>query len=422
MRSPLLIACVMVWQPMFVAIAQESEWEVFDFTDAVTQGVMDMQNRAWFGTTTGGLLVYDGFTWKRTTCFLGPVSALATSPDGYVWCAAAHDGIGGGVARFHTTHGTALGQREDMLRNRYVYSMVTDARGSIWYADADPKGIGRHDVKTWDGKEWRAAPPADSLSFGQLASRAQGGIWGAFWSPSGYFIMHNDGLQWYMTTQLPERLGVLHLLDIDDALWIGAAEGLFEIDRGGVVHWHAVPSGASVTAMALREAGGLWVGSEDGLFIFEQGAWQRIDLTTAGLPNEHIRMVLAEPSGALWVTAWGDGNDQGRLARYVPVRASASSNDGREAAVAQNNRLHTYPNPTSQAVQISFTASHSSRYTLQIHDVAGRRLHQYQKRLYSGQVWNAAWRPGSSVSAGIYLLVVSDDQRVVARRSVSVVR
>ncbi|MEM6647812.1 MAG: T9SS type A sorting domain-containing protein [Bacteroidota bacterium] len=176
-----------------------------------------------------------------------------------------------------------------------------------------------------------------------------------------------------------------------------------------------------MTALALREARDVWVGTQDGLFLFEQGAWRRIDLIAAGLPGEHVTMLLPELNGALWVAARDEENQQSGLARYTPAPASTSSSEEPEA-VDYDATLDAYPNPTSQGVQIGFTATHGSQYTLQIHDVTGRRLGQYQRRLAPGQPWNVTWQPDSNLSAGIYVLVLSDEQRVVARRSVSVLR
>jgi signal transduction histidine kinase/ligand-binding sensor domain-containing protein len=265
---------------------------------------------------------------------LPEVSALARTPDGFLWL-----GTKGGLVRFDG----ASFRRESVpgleaTAQRWIYDLGVDGRGTLWAGTKAAEGLLAHRDGRWhapvhgpalghvrvlratpDGSLWvgserglfalhgeRLEPLVSAEALGgyveALAPAVDGGLW----------VGSNAGVFHYRPDQTPrarplEATGaapthVLSLLEDDDGLWIGTAAGLHH-RRGGSVTAVPVTAGlptARVYALARDRRGTLWVGTRAGLYRrqgdrFEPGALDRTGATGT------IWELREDEEGTLWV-------------------------------------------------------------------------------------------------------------------------
>lgn len=100
--------------------------------------------------------------------------------------------------------------------------------------------------------------------------------------------------------------------DRDDALWIGAEDGLMRFKDAALTRFTTANglAGNDVKVIIDAQAGGLWIGTYGGLSRYHDGeltSWTEEN----GLPSRTIRALHEDVDGALWI-----GSYDGGLARF----------------------------------------------------------------------------------------------------------
>ena len=310
--------------------------------DAVRSLYADRDGGLWVGTR-GGLnrIVGDevrahAIEGKRAG---SEVWAITRAADRALWIGT-YDGLFRlGDAGF-TRYGTADGLSSSRVRNLHA-----DAEGNLWVAT--DRGLDLHQ----DGRflTYSLGDDASDDRIAAITRDREGNLWvgtverGLARLRKGLFVCHtvNDGLAGHAVgTVIEDRKG---------ALWVGTTRGLNRLGpAGGRARTIADVPGVPVVSLAEEPGGHLVVGTEVGLFrsrlpmdcrgpgCDESFARVRYD----ALPDPHVRVLLPDRSGAVWIGTNLDGllrYEDGRFDRYTvgdglahgAVRALAQDARGR---------------------------------------------------------------------------------------------
>jgi ligand-binding sensor domain-containing protein len=192
-----------------------------------------------------------------------------------------------------------------------VLHSAVDHRGYVWFASEQA-------IHIWDGVMIRSYGPSTGLpgsSFRALFEKN-----GEMWIGTDRGLLHYERFQWY--NPLPGlQINAINS-DKAEGLLLGTDQGLIRFVNGQSFQWiinlgNEVVISPKVTSIAWDLVGHLWVGTDgDGLFHFDGERWERFD-TARGMPTNHIRKILTDRTGAVWILS-ATGKGGGALVRYMP--------------------------------------------------------------------------------------------------------
>jgi ligand-binding sensor domain-containing protein/signal transduction histidine kinase len=263
-----------------------------DFVRALVQ---DGSGAIWAGTDNG-LLRLDGERFVRMDAVPGipalAVHAIFADNDGSLW-------VGGSrLMRFHGDQAREYTLRGEASQNR-VKSILRTRDGTVWVGTVS--GLNRM-LKGRDSFE-RVAGIAGTVRV--LRQTSDGVLWigtigqGAF--------TYRDGRLTQMTApdQLPSNT-VLNFYEDDEMnLWLGTQAGMLRLARTPLLVTPLPQANDSDFGTIYQDRdGSFWIGSTR-LFRMRNGVVKAEILH--GLEGVHVRNVLRDRSGALWVGTDGDG-------------------------------------------------------------------------------------------------------------------
>jgi hypothetical protein len=126
-----------------------------------------------------------------------------------------------------------------------------------------------------------------------------------------------------------------------------------------------------------------------------------VPATVLGLAAAGDRLHLAASGLGLWILP-------GQEDPSVPV---LDPGDDGEPAVPRATVLRAYPNPFNPAVTLSFTLTRPEPVTLDVYDLAGRRVARLRHGPHAAGPHTVAWRP-TDLSSGTYLVRLVTPDRV----------
>ena len=313
--------------------------------------LQDRQGFMWIGTHSGGLYRYNGYqALKFTHDPHNPrslpndrVAALFEDRQGRVWA-----GTQGGLARFDPETGdfTSLTLAPGRSSQRIVKSIIGDGRNGMW-------------VATWGGLQhvdsasgavtFYVHDKADPASIGSndlnaLALDPDGGLWASTW-PGGLDYLAPGSRQFvHYRIDAPEapdeKLNIVRSLYFgpDRMLWIGTETGVVKWNTS--LPWsarkHIESPPVRVTALYGDSHGAVWAGTlAAGLLRWDQGSEKAVRYVHRAndphsLQSDHIRAVMQDRGGMLWVASFTDGlslvnlNSQG-FERFIPFDAATDN-------------------------------------------------------------------------------------------------
>ena len=197
----------------------------------------------------------------------------------------------------------------DGLPRDRVYKIVPDPRGFLWFCTYD--GLSR-----FDGYEFVNYSVAQGLPhrvvYDLLITR-NGDYWVATSAGVARFNPLASGSESKFKTYLPpgrpDAESITDLYEDKSAtIWVGTGNGLHTLRPNGgdwQLEYVSLGEDASepldVTTIVEDAPGVLWIGAEQGLFRrFSDGKVERFS-TKDGLPHQHVRDILRDPDGTVWV-------------------------------------------------------------------------------------------------------------------------
>jgi ligand-binding sensor domain-containing protein len=227
------------------------------------------------------------------------VQAIAQTPDGYVWLATQE-----GLARFDGVRFTVFDRRSTAAMTANDVETVFASRdGSLWV------GVYGGTLLRYQNGAFRSYSKQEGLSSDTISAVVED-IRGDLWIGTD-----GDGIYGFrdgVFTRYTEKDGLVDdsihslLADGEGNVWIGTPNGLGRV-RDGHLERFALPRRertASVSALAVDGSNRLWVGTDgNGLYNLEDG---RLVHVVVPLRDEHVRGLLADRQGSLWI-----GTDRG---------------------------------------------------------------------------------------------------------------
>ena len=286
----------------------------------------------WLGTEFG-LLRFDGVRavpWQPPAGRQLPsnyIRDLLVGRDGTLWIS--------------TTKGLASWKAGELtnypgLAGQFLGALVQDRRGTIWAAAIGPGrvcairagkaecegagGLGQgvialyedHNGNLWVSAAnglWRWAPgpprqytfPRGVLEANSLIEDDSGVLLVA--TNSGLKQFAGGRIQSYPLPGIPGDIRPIEFFrSTDGSLWIGTAQGLLRMRRGGIEKFSASDglSGDHISGIFEDHEGNLWVTTYDGLDRFRELAVPRVS-RDQGLLNSAIFSVQATADGSVWI-------------------------------------------------------------------------------------------------------------------------
>jgi diguanylate cyclase (GGDEF)-like protein len=313
--------------------------------------LQDRQGFVWIGTYSGGLYRYNGYQAvkymhdprNRRSLPNDRVSALFEDKQGRVWA-----GTQDGMARFNPETGdfTPLALPAGPSSQRIVKAIVGDGGDGMWVATWG----GLQHVDSASGAVIRYAH--DQRDPGSLASNdlnalaldPDGGLWASTW-PGGLDYLAPGARQFVHhrvdSAEAPDdKLNIVRSLYYgpDRTLWIGTETGVVTWDTAQP--WAARKRIASppirINALYGDRDGAVWAGTlAAGLLRWDKGSARAVHYVHRAndphsLQSDHIRAVMQDRGGMLWVASFTDGislvnlNSQG-FERFVPFDAATDN-------------------------------------------------------------------------------------------------
>jgi PAS domain S-box-containing protein len=255
------------------------------------------------------------------------VTALAQTPDGYLWV-----GTLGGLARFDGVRFVTYGLPEG-LKGLSIRTLLEDGQGGLWIGTL---GGG---LSHWQNGVISTLTTADGLAHNDVRALAPAEA-GALWVGTGRGLQHfgPDGFK-----QVGEAEGVRGPVialspSPTEGLWISVwTVGLFRLQNGRCESVEAAPKSRNLFpwSFLLDTQGALWIGMGNGVVMRRQeGKWTEFNRTN-GLPFSYVGWLAQGPSGEIWAGSHAAGPYVFRGGRFhaVPgtdaaVRAIYVSRDG----------------------------------------------------------------------------------------------
>jgi ligand-binding sensor domain-containing protein/signal transduction histidine kinase len=268
------------------------------------------------------------------------VTAIAATPDGYVWLGSAEnlvrfDGVrfkvfslrtvgGGIVTDLHVDRhaglwvatskglvkwrgdGGALYTTREGLLDDYVSCLAEDRQGDLWVGTS--AGLNRLEDGRMTAYTTRDGLPHNRIQ--EVLAARDGSLWIA--TNGGLAHLTNKVFRTYTTSDGLSKGVVLELHeDRSGSVWIGTFDGVSRLQDGRIVTYGAgdgLPS-SPVAAFAEDAAGSLWIGTYGGgIARLRDGRFETF-AQRDGLSNDFIRHLHLDPQGNLWI------GSQGGLAR-----------------------------------------------------------------------------------------------------------
>jgi ligand-binding sensor domain-containing protein/signal transduction histidine kinase len=226
------------------------------------------------------------------------------------------------------------------LLDSYINAVYEDTGGQMWVGSKG--GLDRYDPATQSFVH-QLSKKGNSLSVTQIVGDGKRGLW----------LSTSEGLQHFDTVsgQLqtlrhaesdPDSIGDDHVgalaLDRSGNLWIGTASGLEMLAAGGTKFRHLAPGqgGApsnNIQTLSIGKDGVLWAGTRDGLqaWRLNGAAAERIALPAAdALSGLHVRALMHDSEGTLWVGTFSDGLKRRDAAsgRFYSYRYNSANRHG----------------------------------------------------------------------------------------------
>jgi ligand-binding sensor domain-containing protein/two-component sensor histidine kinase len=197
----------------------------------------------------------------------------------------------------------------DGLARDRIFKIVPDPRGFLWFCTYD--GLSRFDG--YDFVNYSVAQGLPHRVVFDLLITRNGDYWVATSAGVARFnplaSVSESKFKTYVPTGRPDAEVITNLYeDSSGTIWVGTGNGFHKlVQNGGDWRVEYVNLGENtgeqldITAIVEASAGVLWIGAEQGLFRrFSDGKAERFS-TKDGLPHQHVRDILRDPDGTVWV-------------------------------------------------------------------------------------------------------------------------
>ena len=426
------------WQRYRITNTSQIDYFVEDLS-------LDGEGNAWFtgnaGAGVGGFQKFDGTGWtgfNPYTYGLGyPFPYQADNTQAICWRPSNGDVVFNPTFNgIHAWNGTDFFPLEDLLTTSGGFA--EDSQGRLWSLE-EYGGLRYYDETTMQWINIQLSGWGNSI-------RKDPVLPGTIWASAEFEIKRTDGINTFSRTleDFPGSASVFTGLavELDGVVWVGTwsqfittGSTLIRLDpnTGQYQTWAYDEGwpfpGEHVRPMAVTPDGLLWLqydseypsndaglcwfdGENVGTFPAPPGGVPQY----GGLPNSSIKDLEVKETDngyELWMSCLGRG-----IAVLTvitdPVGVTAQSPDSMELTIK------SYPNPTSDRVNIAFDNSTSGFVQLSVYDSQGRKIsdlisQKMNKGLHSVQ-WDLTGQEGIRIKPGVYFARLSNTSQTVASK------
>lgn len=227
------------------------------------------------------------------------VSALAQTPDGYLWL-----GTSEGLVRFDGYQFVTYTRENGVLPSSSILALYVGKLGTLWIGTNE----GLASYRDGKFKTYTSAEELADQAVTSLTEDAEGTLWTVSIGPTlptlSYFKdgkAHSVSLRDLPSLTSPREVYV----DPNKDLWVAGIGGV--VIRHGASFRSVIPAaelrGVAITEM-IKTHDSLWLGTEQALIQLKDGKVHRYT-TQDGLPSNIVRAMLEDHDGNLWVGTFG---------------------------------------------------------------------------------------------------------------------
>ncbi len=267
------------------------------------------------GTTDGGVLLYDGATWRqldvdRSVLSTNRVQAVLVDKDGQIWA-----GTDAGLFRFNR-NGEGAEFRRATTSNGIGADNVTSLAGgqlanALWMAHK------RQGASRFDGQDWyrfrsdNTSLPSSDVRRVRVIAGPEGGL--SFATAKGAALYNEIAKTWFFYSKdnsgIPSNNVTAVEVDLDGALWFGTADAGVSRTRNPLA-WDHFDSGEGLGSNSVRDIlvasdGTVWVATAGGVSWFENNVFSTANVANSGLPSNSVRALAEDSRGHIWVATDG---------------------------------------------------------------------------------------------------------------------
>jgi ligand-binding sensor domain-containing protein/signal transduction histidine kinase len=246
---------------------------------------------------------YAHTSWKIREGFTkGTISAIAQTPDGYLWL-----GTEFGLLRFDGVRAVTFQPPADQrLPASQIAGLLVARDGTLWIGTA--KGLA-----SWKGGNLTCYPELAGQVVFRLLEDSDGTMWaGSIGLPTGRLCaIQNGSVRCYGQdgTLGPGVVGLYE--DGKGNLWVGVVDGLWRW-KPGTSNFYSMPGNEdAIRAFAEADDGALLVNTRRGVQRFVDGKVERYSFPGAAQLNRdkplQAQGFLRDRDGSLWVAGYGRG-------------------------------------------------------------------------------------------------------------------
>ncbi|HSU54755.1 MAG TPA: two-component regulator propeller domain-containing protein, partial [Candidatus Dormibacteraeota bacterium] len=265
--------------------------------------------RLWIGASGRGVFSFEGANFQQVMLSEGrwpnDVRTIYEDHEGSLWL-----GVPGAGLTQLTPQSFVLLKANQGLPAGAATSVALEPGGRILVA-MEAGGIYASMGERFErvSEEFRSLNQAIPAS---LCASADGVVWAGTFG-AGLFQMKGNRSALYTTANGLSDDSVLALAtDSEKTLWAGGGSGRlhrFSQEAAGACESLEVTSGASITSLLARQAGGFWIGTSDGR-LFKTDAQERKPIAvtlSAKLAGKPVLGLCETAEGSLWVGSAGAG-------------------------------------------------------------------------------------------------------------------
>ncbi|MDE2903151.1 MAG: hypothetical protein OXP73_08975 [Chloroflexota bacterium] len=298
------------------------------------------------GTTDGGILLYDGATWRQldkdnSVLSTNRVQAVLVDRDGQIWA-----GTDAGLFRLNRDgQGVAYNQANT---NREIGSDNIAALAGLRTTDVLWMAHPQQGVSGFDGDSWErfrsdnSLMPSSEVRALRLIPGTAGGL--MFATAGGAVLYDHLNDDWYIYNT--GNSGIVSdnvtavAVDTRGGLWFGTVDGGVSRTRNPLT-WDHFDAGEGLGSNNVRDIfvasdGTVWVATSRGVSWLQDNLFSTSNVLNAGLPSNSVRTLAEDSQGHIWIaTDGGVGSFDGSTWTAFTTAQGLPTNNASSIAVGR---------------------------------------------------------------------------------------
>ena len=298
------------------------------------------------GTTDGGILLYDGATWRqldkdRSVLSTNRVQAVLVDRDGQIWA-----GTDAGLFRLNRNGEGAVFNRantSNQIGSDDIRDLAGRQSGDVLWMAHPRQGASRFDGETWDRfRSDNTGMPSSAVRRLREVAGTAGGLMVA--TAEGAALYDETDEMWFIYNRKNSGIASNNVtaveVDSGGGLWFGTADA--GVSRTlNPLRWDHFDVGEGLGSNHVRDIliatdGTVWVATAGGVSWFQNDVFSTANVVNAGLPSNSVRALVEDSQGHIWVaTDGGLGRFDGSTWTAYTSAQGLPTNNASSIAVAR---------------------------------------------------------------------------------------